>query len=305
MGRGVGLRVPARPANPKGATEDTIGERYGGDGGTRVAIKAMVEHGSWKSEEDGKAGESGGGVREGTVDGGEPSEAAPGQHAYGLAVIQQVTDERHRPGTVFVVEVCRIGGMREIQLEWWFSLKTGWTRRQRLHGWRLWQAYCVENEVQPEGMKGFSNLGMEVAYFIQAMSQMSTPFYLIKEALTAVKELFEVIAPWALLLLKESIMVIQAILAATTGMVRGAKYRDIWDSRVVMKFVRKGPPSEELPLKKLKGRAVFLFMVLLPCRPMGMWKMDVLREKWAEDGETVLRYQLRRRPTTEKERQCW
>jgi hypothetical protein len=62
-----------------------------------------------------------------------------------------------------------------------------------------------ETETQPEEMKGFSNPGMEVAYFIQAMSQMSTPFYLIKEALTAVKELFEVVVPWALLLLKESI----------------------------------------------------------------------------------------------------
>jgi hypothetical protein len=111
-----------------------------------------------------------------------------------------VTDERHRPGIVFAVEVFRIGGMREVQLKWWFKSKTVSTRRQRLHGWRLWQAYCVENGVQPEAMKGFSNPGMEVAYFIQAMSQMSTPFYLIKEALTAVKELFEVIAPWALLL---------------------------------------------------------------------------------------------------------
>jgi hypothetical protein len=100
----------------------------------------------------------------------------------------------------------------------------------------------MENEVHPEGMKGFSNPGMEVTYFIQALGQMSTPFYLIKEALTAVKELFEVVAPWALLLLNKSIMVRQAILAAKTGMVRGAKYRDIWDLTVVIEFVRKGPP---------------------------------------------------------------
>jgi hypothetical protein len=185
-----------------------------------------------------------------------------------------VTDERHRPGIVFAVEVCRIGGMREVQLKWWFTSKTVSTRRQRLHGWRLWQACCMENEILPEGMKGFSNPGMEVAYFIQ-------------EALTAVKELFEVVAPWALLFLKESIMVRQAIQAATTGLVRGAKYRDIWDLTVVMEFVRKGPPSEELPLKQLKGRTAFLFMVLLPCRLVGMWKMDVSTEKRAEDGQSV------------------
>jgi hypothetical protein len=50
---------------------------------------------------------------------------------------------------------------------------------------------------------------------------------------------------------------------------------------------QEGPAPEELPLKKLKGRAAFLFMVLLPCRPAGMWKMDVLRERWAEDEELV------------------
>jgi hypothetical protein len=29
-----------------------------------------------------------------------------------------VTDERPGPGMVFVVEVCRIVGVREVQLEW-------------------------------------------------------------------------------------------------------------------------------------------------------------------------------------------
>jgi hypothetical protein len=119
-----------------------------------------------------------------------------------------VTDDRHRPGMVFVVEVWRIGGMKENHLRWWFETKSVSTRRQRLHGWRLWQAHCVENAIEPEGMRGFAHPGMEVAYFIMAMSQMGTPYYLVKEALTAVKELFEVIAPWALTLLRESSVVI-------------------------------------------------------------------------------------------------
>jgi hypothetical protein len=85
--------------------------------------------------------------------------------------------------------------MKENHLKWWFETKSDSTRRQRLHGWRLWQAHCVENAIEPEAMGKFSNPGMEVAYFMMAMSQMSTPYSLIKEALTAVKELFEVVAP--------------------------------------------------------------------------------------------------------------
>jgi hypothetical protein len=169
-------------------------------------------------------------------------------------------------------------------LEWWFTSRTEFVAEA---AWVEVVAGLLRGERDSAGGdERFSNPGMEAACFIQAMSQMGTPFHLIKEGLTAVKELFDAVAPWALLLLKESMMVKQAILAATTEMVRGTKYRDIWELTVVMEFVRKGSPPEELPLKKLKGRSAFLFMVLLPCRPVGML-MDVSREKWAEDGESL------------------
>jgi hypothetical protein len=184
---------------------------------------------------------------------------------------------------VFVVEVCRIGSMKENHLRWWFETKSVSTRRQRLHGCRLWQAHCVEHAIEPEGMRGFANPGMEVAYVIMAMSQMGTPYYLVKEALTAVKELFELIAPWALTLLRESFLVRQAVLAVVRGVVKGGKYRDVWDLRVVLEYIKNGPPSEELARKELMGRTAFLILVLLPCRPVGMWRMDVSGEKWAED----------------------
>jgi hypothetical protein len=186
-----------------------------------------------------------------------------------------------------VVEVCRIGGMKENHLKGWFESKSASTRRQRLHGWRLWQAHCVENVIEVEGMRKFANPGMEVANFIMAMSQMGTPHYLVREALTAVKELFELVAPRALTVLRESFLERQAVLAAVTGVIRGAMYKDIWDLRVVLEYIRKGPPSEGLPRKELRGRTAFLMMVLLPCRPVGMRRMDVSGEKWAEDGNSV------------------
>jgi hypothetical protein len=136
-------------------------------------------------------------------------------------------------------------------------------------------------------MRRFANPGMEVAYFIMATSQMGTPHYLVKEAVTTVRELFEVVAPWALTLPREGIMVKQAILAAVTGVVRGANYRDICDLRVVLEYIRKDPPSEELLRKELMGRTAFPMMMMLPCRPVGMWRMDVSGEKWAEDGNSV------------------
>jgi hypothetical protein len=71
--------------------------------------------------------------------------------------------------------------MRGIGREWWFTSRTDSTSGQTLDGWRLWQAYCVDNKIRP-GMKGFSNAGMRVAYFIRVMSLISTPFCLLKEA---------------------------------------------------------------------------------------------------------------------------
>jgi hypothetical protein len=193
--------------------------------------------------------------------------------------------------------------MKGDHLKWLFESKPVSTRRQR-HGWRPWQAHCVESAIEPEGMRRFATPGMEVAYFIMAMSQMGTPYYLAKEALTAVKDLLEVVAPWALTLLRESFLVRQAVLTAVTGVVRGAKYRDIWDLRVVLEYIRKGPPSEELPRKELMGRAAFLMMVLLPCRPGGMWRMDVSGEKWVEDGNSV-EVPTREKRTIERNRRCW
>jgi hypothetical protein len=56
---------------------------------------------------------------------------------------------------------------------------------------------------------------------------------------------------------------------------------------VVLEYIKKGPPSEELPRKELMGITAFLMMVLLPCRPVGTCRMDVSGEKWAEDGNSV------------------
>jgi hypothetical protein len=100
----------------------------------------------------------------------------------------------------------------------------------------------VENGWAPAGLVRLSKPALEVAYFVQALRQRGTPFYLIKESMTVVKELFEIVAPWVLALLKESMLLRQALRAAVTGMVKGARYRDIRNLTDLFDYIRKGPP---------------------------------------------------------------
>jgi hypothetical protein len=101
------------------------------------------------------------------------------------------------------------------------------------------------------------------------------------------RELLEIGAQRALMLLKESIKGRQVCLASVAGTVRGAKHRDIWDITVVLEYVRSGPPTKKLPRKEPMGRVAFLMMVLVPRRLVEMWRMDVSQEKWAEEGNSV------------------
>jgi hypothetical protein len=175
-------------------------------------------------------------------------------------------------------------GRKENHLRWWFGSKSDSTRRQRLHGWRLWQAHCVENAIEPERKRRFSKTGMEVAYSIMAMSQRGMPYYLRKEVLTAVRKLLEVAAPGPLRLLRKSIGVKWVISASVMGMVRRVTYRDSWDLTMVLEYIRKGPPSEKFSRRELMGRTAFLRLVLVPYRLAGRWRREVLEEKQAEDG---------------------
>jgi hypothetical protein len=96
-----------------------------------------------------------------------------------------------------------------------------------------------------------------------------------------------IVAQWALILLKEGIRVRQAFLASVAGTARGAKHRNICDIAVVREYVRSGPPTEKILRKELMGGVAFLMMVLVPRRPVEMWRMDVSQEKWAEEGNSV------------------
>jgi hypothetical protein len=158
-----------------------------GDGVPGVAIAPVVEF---------TAGAGGGssavrrrtdGVDTRSNNGGQQGQAATREHPCGASVMQTVTDARHRPRLAYVIEVYRLAQAKEAFLEWW-----GRELTQSTHGYRMWQEYCVENSYEPSDMAGFPNTVMVVADFIASLQVINTPLYLIKEALTAIKGLFEV-----------------------------------------------------------------------------------------------------------------
>ena len=89
----------------------------------------------------------------------------------------------------------------------------------------MWQEFCVENDYTPQLMGTFPNPAMIVARFISTLDVVSTPIYLIKEAMTAVKSLLEIANDknLARVLQQDSPMIRDVINAATSG----AKRHDI------------------------------------------------------------------------------
>jgi hypothetical protein len=74
-----------------------------------------------------------------------------------------------------MVEVQRLAGMPEESLEFWARCFSASTFRQRLHGWRLWQAFCVENGYGPEDMRTIANPPVVMISFLQALDKVDTP----------------------------------------------------------------------------------------------------------------------------------
>jgi integrase len=105
----------------------------------------------------------------------------------------------------------------------------------------------------------------------------------IKEAMTAVHELWEIIQ----FQMAESMMVRDAMASATGGTKRPSKYREIWDLQILIRFIMKGPLPHMLAAKDLMARAAALFMIFVPCRPIGMLRMNPRSETWDEDARTV------------------
>jgi hypothetical protein len=82
-------------------------------------------------------------------------------------------------------------------------------------------------------------------------------------------------------------MLRDSIRAALADVVRPSKYREIWRLEIVLDYIRGGPPSEQLAWVDLMERAALLFMIFIPCRPVGMLRMHAAESRFSSDGSSI------------------
>jgi hypothetical protein len=177
-----------------------------------------------------------------------------------------VKDAKHKPGADFFVEICRLAMKQDDFLCWQFQSLSGSTRRQRLHGWRLWFLFYYENGITPERMRSDDTPAMTVCYFVKHLSQLDTPAYLIRESLAAARRLFEVAQPQSVQIPKDSGFLKDTIRSALKEVVHRSKYREIWKLEILLEFICRGPPSESSARMELMERAAAVSMIFIPCR---------------------------------------
>jgi hypothetical protein len=102
-----------------------------------------------------------------------------------------------------------------------------------------------------------------------------------------IRRLFEIAQVTSIQQLKESGVLRDTIRAALSDVIKTTKYREIWKLEIMLDFIREGPPSEDLSWVELMGRAAVLFMIFIPCRPVGIWRMRVKEEKVSADGKAI------------------
>ena len=238
----------------------------------------------------GETGEAGGwrnGASSRTYNGGEQMQATPWQLPYGLAVVQSVADSRHRPGMIFMVKACEMGGMKEEFLSWWWSKMSASTRRKRLHGWRMWHDYCVENDYTSGDLVRLWNPVVVVSDFVGVLESIGTALYLIKESLTAVKSMYEILNAKIFRLLQGSPLINDTLRLSTSGVRRVSRYRTMWKLRVLLEYIRKDRSWKQLTWYQRTARAAALFMIFIPCRTIGAWRINCDTEVWSADGLSV------------------
>jgi hypothetical protein len=92
----------------------------------------------------------------------------------------------------FAIEVCRRAGMKEHVLHFCFSRRGEGARRARLHSWRLWRTYCIENDYTVDTMiEAKCDPTMMIYEFMLDMDRLGVRDCRIRETRLAVFELFE------------------------------------------------------------------------------------------------------------------
>jgi hypothetical protein len=111
------------------------------------------------------------------------------------------------------------------------------------------------------------------------MDEQGVKEFRIKDAVTAVRNVFEFIRSDLIESVAKS-SILRTFLAGITAEVKHmTRYKHIWDLRVCLDYIRGGPPSVELMGEQLMARGVVVFVMLVPCRQIGMLRMQVGKER--------------------------
>jgi hypothetical protein len=184
------LRLPSGTADSESVAENTHGAVTADSvSSSGVAIPSLVKLSAGASGHSGKVGEVSDGTLPQSNNGREQGDITTGEHPYGLAVLSAVTDERHRHGAAFLVEVYRQAQARQAFRLWWLSGLTQSTCWKGLHGYRLLQGYCVGNSDEPSNMAMFPNAVLVVSDYIARLQVVEGLFEVAKrESLQALQD---------------------------------------------------------------------------------------------------------------------
>jgi hypothetical protein len=186
-----------------------------------------------------------------------------------------------------VVRACWNAGMQRKAMHKWFLESGESHRRSRLRGWRAWLAFCKGRSIDPGALKPSQNPEQLFASFLVWMDQPGhVKKHVKKDAPPAVQELFDMLRLGVKL---NENAVIRTIRRNINSDVKAApKDTVIWPLSIFFNYANTCPDPEKQPWLDLEGLAAAIFMVLLPCRPIALVRIDPSRARVRKSDNAVI-----------------
>jgi hypothetical protein len=127
--------------------------------------------------------------------------------------------------------------------------------------------------------------------FVIDIDRQGVKYYRILEARLAVLELFGFVQADKFPRMVASLthgMLKQVSTSLSTKVNRAPRYYDTWPLGILLRFTGNDTPAEQLGGNELMARTAALLMILIPCRPVAMIRMDCARARWAEPERVLV-----------------
>ena len=117
--------------------------------------------------------------------------------------------------------------MTEDVLQAWFCWKTASARKARLHGWRLWHTYAIENDITIDHILSCKNPGLLGVDFVVSLDRQGVKDYRIKEAKLAVQEMLEPLRPDDIYAMRNNAQLNSILMSISSKVNRASRYHEI------------------------------------------------------------------------------